>query len=207
MQSGGLISFLTRQTFPQTVGHSSISYQAEVGVFDYIIGHQCQGWDVWQLTLHELCGMSLRGLVQTAPAGFILFSFGYGVEYMLSGVLMGAIYLAGWAIPFPAGPFGQGSNLAEVLWGFWTWGVLLYVILASRKRPYSTPSRTIHGRKTSFLRKIVFYFFLAVVDSIFIAACATYGKTQQSSTPKNRKKPRSTTTFSLIQVNYFDRYD
>jgi hypothetical protein len=163
----------------KAVGHNPNAYSDNVGVFDGLIGHQCQGWDEWQLTLHDLCGMSLRGLVQTLPAGFILFAYGYGLEYMLSGVLMGAIYSVGWAVPFPPGPFGQGIAFSELLWGAWTWGVFFYVIMTYRERPISTPARTIHGRRTSIARKIFFYTFLVLVDSIMIAACATYGQTTQ----------------------------
>lgn len=184
------------------MGHNPLAYTSRPGIFDGLIGHQCSGWDEWQLTLHELCGMSLRGLVQTAPAGFILFAYGYGIEYMISGVLMGAVYSVGWELPFPAGPFGQGIALSEVLWGAWTWAVLFYVIMTSRKRPVSTPARTIHGRRTSILRKIVFYTFLALVDAIFIAACATYGQVTQPGMCKYANNVTTCCADSLLSLRY-----
>ena len=152
------------------MGRYEKSYRNEVGVFDWLIGHSCQGtcnaqiiiillikhfnilciitsisqfllkttnlthsntdWDIYRRWSHDFMGMSLRGLVQTVPAGLLLFHLGYGPEYMFSGLLMGLAYEFGHQLPAPFFDMQVGTDFAAFLWGTYTWLVLMSVVMA-----------------------------------------------------------------------------
>ena len=80
--------------------------------------------------------MSLRGLIWTAPQGYILQQLGFGWEYSLSGSLMGAFYLMGALTPainnssFLKDLFQDGIAYSEVYWGWWIWFVIIISCLS-----------------------------------------------------------------------------
>jgi hypothetical protein len=51
-------------------------------VFDWIVGKDCKNWNFDRRWAREIVGMSLRGLLQTFPAGYLMFWLGYGWEYV-----------------------------------------------------------------------------------------------------------------------------
>ena len=55
----------------------------------------------------DIVGMNLRGLAHTASTGMLLFCFGYGMEYLFSGAMMGIIYAIAFEIPSSLENFEQ----------------------------------------------------------------------------------------------------
>ena len=55
-----------------SIGRNEDDYTSRPGVFDYLIGKECEGWPFSRRWLLEYTGMSLRGLVQTVPVGYVL---------------------------------------------------------------------------------------------------------------------------------------
>lgn len=81
--------------------------------------------------------MSVRGLLWTAPQGYLLEHLGFGWEYSLSGSLMGMIYyvgsqanLTGWTSKY----LDSNIALSETLWGWFVWFVLSTVALSQLVR-------------------------------------------------------------------------
>lgn len=83
----------------------------------------------------DFAGMTIRGLVVTAPAGAVL-AYWYltaGLIYAASGLAMGAVYWLAWKVG-EAGMFGvkfwrvknfeAGPPLGEFLFGTWVWTAL-----------------------------------------------------------------------------------
>lgn len=86
--------------------------------------------------VREYTGMSLRGLLWTAPQGYVLEQLGFGWEFSLCGSLMGSVYylaaLSNLSHPHdkhqkhPNHPFVDSNiAVAEVLWGWLIWYVLI----------------------------------------------------------------------------------
>jgi len=83
--------------------------------------------------------MSLRGLVWTAPQGYILQQFGFGWEYSLSGSLMGLFYYMGARTPMVNDSnfikaFDSGIAYSEFYWGWWIWFVIIISSLSQLVR-------------------------------------------------------------------------
>lgn len=77
------------------VGSSETDTNSRSGIFDWLLGRQEEHWDYTQRVLREYSGMSLRGLIWTAPQGYALQQLGFGWQYSLSGSLMGPVYFIG----------------------------------------------------------------------------------------------------------------
>ena len=81
--------------------------------------------------------MSLRGLLWTAPQGYLLELFGFGWEYSVSGSLMGLVYYVGSQANL-TGLTSRflDSNIAfsELMWGWLVWFVLTVVSLSQLVR-------------------------------------------------------------------------
>ena len=110
---------------------------SRTGYLDWLVGRQGERWEVDQRYIREYTGMSLRGLIWTAPQGYLLEQLGFGWEYSLSGSLMGMVYyvgadanLTGWHSKFVDGH----TALSEVLWGWFIWFVLSIVSLSQLVR-------------------------------------------------------------------------
>jgi hypothetical protein len=73
-------------------------------MFDWLIGHDCQGWEFNRRWPLEIIGMTMIGLVHTVPIGMVLFAFGYGMDFLLSGVSMGIMFDLAWIIPSTYSP-------------------------------------------------------------------------------------------------------
>ena len=97
-----------------------------------------EDWQYSQRVLRDYSGMSLRGLVWTAPQGFILHQLGFGWQYGLSGSLMGTVYYIGsqTGIDDDNGTGGENeffdstTSYSEYVWGSWVWFVLLVSCLS-----------------------------------------------------------------------------
>eukprot|EP01130_Rhizamoeba_saxonica_P008019 TRINITY_DN3238_c0_g1_i1.p1 TRINITY_DN3238_c0_g1~~TRINITY_DN3238_c0_g1_i1.p1 ORF type:complete len:337 (+),score=32.70 TRINITY_DN3238_c0_g1_i1:627-1637(+) len=84
--------------------------------------------------------MSWRGLIWTVTPGLFLYNQDYGWTYLFSGSLMGLIYFIAWLIPSTVTNFNQGTPLAEFMWGFVTWLVLLSMVLSWRYNSFDRKS-------------------------------------------------------------------
>lgn len=104
------------------------------GVFDWLIGRQEEGWNQLRMVSREYAGMSLRGLIWTAPSGYALYYMGYGWHYAVSGSLMGFFYYLGFRTPIDSGKlapdFSRGIPASEFYWGAWIWMVVLFSSIA-----------------------------------------------------------------------------
>ena len=97
------------------------------GYLDWLVGRQGEKWSINQRFIREYAGLSLQGLILTAPQGYLLEYLGYGWEYSLSGSLMGLVYYVGsqanltnWKSTF----LNSNIALSECLWGWFIWFVL-----------------------------------------------------------------------------------
>jgi len=177
-------------------------YTTVLGIFDWLIGHPCSNWDFEQRWPMAIVGMTLRGLVQTVPSGMILFCFGYGVEFLLCGILMGVIYEAAWLLPSNYADIVQGVALGELLWGAFIWFVLILTFLTHRDRPVDSPF------SKAILIRILTYISLAIFDLFFIGACVGYSFITDSAIPILRNSNfigilACTAIFVCVQIVYF----
>ena len=81
--------------------------------------------------------MALRGLIWTAPQGYLLEHLGFGWEYSLSGSMMGMVYYVGAQANLTRikSKYIDGNiALSEVLWGWFIWFVLSIVLLSQLVR-------------------------------------------------------------------------
>eukprot|EP01116_Phalansterium_solitarium_P019608 TRINITY_DN553_c0_g1_i2.p1 TRINITY_DN553_c0_g1~~TRINITY_DN553_c0_g1_i2.p1 ORF type:complete len:392 (+),score=82.88 TRINITY_DN553_c0_g1_i2:190-1365(+) len=156
------------------------TYNARIGVFDWVIGHECPDWGFLRRWAISYCGMSLRGLLQTVPAGLGLFALGYGPDYMLSGVTMGLVYEIAWDIPSTTVNIETGPPIGELLWGWWTFFILQCVVLSHRSNPISTVHNLVHKPQRSWWRRVLFYAPLSFVLAIMIGSCIGYGFVKQT---------------------------
>eukprot|EP01102_Stenamoeba_stenopodia_P005196 TRINITY_DN15719_c0_g1_i1.p1 TRINITY_DN15719_c0_g1~~TRINITY_DN15719_c0_g1_i1.p1 ORF type:complete len:425 (-),score=39.64 TRINITY_DN15719_c0_g1_i1:29-1303(-) len=189
------------------LGRNPNGYLSRIGVFDWLIGHDCQGWNETRMFAVEFAGMSLRGLLQTVPSGLLLYSLGYGPDFAIIGILMGTVYEIGWLIPATDPNFGQGIPMSELLWGAFEWFCLSVVILTYRKSPTHSILRLL--RKGSKIKKILFWVAIVVIDAILIGSSIAYGFVKQTDMVNQRQTwlgMLSTTVLALlvqIVVFYF----
>lgn len=129
-----------------------ILLNSRTGIFDWLVGRQEKNWTInWngdynhvhlctQCFVRDYPAMSLRGLIWTAPQGYILQQLGFGWEYSLSGSLMGLFYFMGALTPpihnisFLEPLFQGGTANAEVYWGWWIWFVIITSCLSQLVR-------------------------------------------------------------------------
>ena len=105
------------------------------GIFDWMLGRQDVEWNFTHRFIREYSGMSLRGLIWTAPQGYALQQLGFGWQYGLSGSLMGAVYFAGGQSHIPQGELlsdylNGAIPFSEFYWGSLIWFVLITLCLA-----------------------------------------------------------------------------
>lgn len=108
----------------------SIVNHSREGIYDWLLGRQELHWKLTQRFLREYSGMSLIGLVWTAPQGYALLQMGFGWQYSLVGCLMGFVYYLGGAtarsISIQNNSFFQdNAGMSEFYWGTLIWLVLL----------------------------------------------------------------------------------
>ena len=189
--TGALLSVLTRESLASFIvtlltwaslivgwgtyfgmGVSNGGFVSRIGVFDWWFGREQLEWTLGERWVRDAAAMSLRGLVWTAPSGYLLHHRGLGWHYALAGAMMGPIYSIGQGAHF-AGPskkngsensgggggggggggndgssngdfmFGAGVPWSESVWGTWLWAVL---ILACLSRPHmATGRRLVRG--------------------------------------------------------------
>lgn len=122
-------------------------FYSRLGVFDWVLGRPTatQDWvSNWNRRfVREFTGMSLRGLLWTLPAGYLLYLLDFGWQYSLSGSLMGLFYFLGGKLPDPSVNEKIWSNFvgliphSELMWGAFIWYVLFVscmVELTKRRR-------------------------------------------------------------------------
>lgn len=157
-------------------------------MFDWLIGHAQHHWTAEREFFRYFAGMSLRGLVWTAPSGYALYHMGYGWQFSLSGALMGSVYATAWHLPTTEG-IQSGAPWAECIWGYWIWLVTLTSALAGlfEKLQKHSPHRrnnTLNACLSSYLLRrsfaIAFEVWHALVSLIFIASTIYYSLVQQS---------------------------
>lgn len=119
------------------IGTVPTNYNSRSGIFDWLLGRQEVNWTFDPRFVREYSGMSLRGLVWTAPQGYVLQQLGFGWEYSLSGSLMGIFYYVGTKTNLTmikSAAFhrvlDEGIPCSEVYWGWWIWFVLFMCSLA-----------------------------------------------------------------------------
>ena len=105
---------------------------------DWLIGRQGENWTNDQRYIREYTGMALRGLIWTAPQGYLLEHLGFGWEYSLSGSMMGMVYYVGSQANLTrlkqSNFIDSHIALSEVLWGWFVWFVLSIVSLSQLVR-------------------------------------------------------------------------
>ena len=69
--------------------------------------------------LVEFLIMTTRGALLTGPPGAVLWWFGYGWGFALSGLALGLLYEAGHRTPTWREGFARGQEIAEVYVGAW----------------------------------------------------------------------------------------
>ena len=113
-------------------------------MFDWVLGRPIAGTPA-QHIIRKFTGMSLRGLLWTLPAGYLLYLLDFGWQYSLSGSQMGLYYYLGGVIPDPSHNVEDKfwSNFvgliphSELMWGAFIWYVLFVscmVELTKRRR-------------------------------------------------------------------------
>lgn len=111
-----------------------LSCHSRLGVFDWVLGRPTatEAWGYNQRFVREFTGMSLRGLLWTVPAGYLLYLLGFGWQYSLSGSQMGLYYYLGGVLPDP------GHNVNEKIWANFVgliphselmWGAFIWYVL------------------------------------------------------------------------------
>eukprot|EP00042_Codosiga_hollandica_P045095 m.453479 g.453479 ORF g.453479 m.453479 type:complete len:220 (-) comp56936_c0_seq7:3144-3803(-) len=100
-----------------SVGHSTSDYTSRTGCFDWLLGRDEESWDFTRRWVREFAGMSLRGLMWTAPGGYIMYHMGYGWQFALAGAAMGSIYSISFESPSTLINFSSGTEMAEFLFG------------------------------------------------------------------------------------------
>jgi len=166
-------TYVSSSTY-SVVGRDPNAWQSKMGVFDWMIGHDCQDWSFWRRWSREYIGMNLVGLIETAPAGLWLFYFGYGWDFLFSGASIGIIYEIAWDISSTKAGLETGSPLGELLFGSWLWFSLIASILTYRNNPVNTPNSK--DRKW----RIAFYITLGIIEVIFVGSCIAYSFVEQS---------------------------
>lgn len=73
---------LFNRVIRQSIGNNPNGHNSRMGVFDWLIGHDCEGWSFSRRFQLEYVGMSLRGLVETVPIGYVLYLYGLGMDFM-----------------------------------------------------------------------------------------------------------------------------
>ena len=123
-----------------------------------MLGRQEVDWNFTHRFVREYTGMSLRGLVWTAPQGFALQQLGFGWQYSLSGSLMSIVYFAGGRSHIPKGKplsdyFDGAIPFSEFYWGTFIWFVLIIscltqIVYRMRKWVFSqSPTNTLDPNK------------------------------------------------------------
>ena len=120
------------------IGRDVTNYKSRWGVFDFIIGRNQPNFTYFQRWSHDLCAMSLRGMLQTLPIGLLLYFLSYfdqnknkynngfkNWEFALSGIGMGFVYDFGWRLTSNRLNWSQGTELGEATWGCYTYFVLI----------------------------------------------------------------------------------
>ena len=151
--------------------------------------------------------MSLRGLIWTAPQGYILEQLGFGWEYSLCGSLMGYVYY-----------LGAKSNLAqlhdetlkqsfldstiavsEILWGWFMWFALIISSLSQleyriqkwmyKHNPYlgfdpnSTYNTLLYRSLNRCLFRFLYDVFMLMLTIIYCCSLVFYSLVEQTDVP------------------------
>ena len=176
------------------------------GVFDWLLGRQAIHWSQQEVFFHNFAGMALRGLVWTAPQGYILYHLGYGWQHSLSGSLMSTVYAVGYLIPTYK-HLAVGTGWSEVLWGYWVWLVMIFSALAGLLETLREThgGHSGHTKQTppylsSFISKrwlaILFEVWNGVLCSLFIFSTTFYAFVQQKDV-----RNKGQTFFGMIVVS------
>eukprot|EP00054_Salpingoeca_dolichothecata_P007936 m.45415 g.45415 ORF g.45415 m.45415 type:complete len:382 (-) comp17400_c0_seq1:132-1277(-) len=168
-----------------SIGRDVNGYNSRSGCFDWLLGRQEQSWSFERRWARDFTGMSLRGLVWTTPAGYLIWLSGFGWEYALSGAAMGVIYNLGFNINSTFPNFETGSPLGELLWGSWIWLGLLVTFL-TRPESYQHTGWRLNLEKS-------IHVLLAIFSVFGLASCYYYGAVKQTD-----MKNQGQTMFGLV---------
>ena len=179
------------------------NFDSRSGVFDWLLGRQGANWTVSHRFAREYAGMSLRGLIWTAPQGYLLERLGFGWEYSLSGSMMGLVYYVGAHTDVSTIHdgnflefFSTGIAASEVYWGWWMWFVLSIVCLSQlvrRARIWVYKKNPYLGIKPFSMWEIIKYlslnrslfrfmydFFMCVLNLVYCCSLVFYAIIEQS---------------------------
>lgn len=125
-----------------SMGMNELEAALPSGPFDWLVGSVGSSWSFdWRWT-RDLAGLSMHGVLQSAPVGLWLLLFGYGWEVLAAGALMGPCYLLGTVCMTPAGAFGAGLACGQLVWGTVFGLVLLWCCLRYGWQPQSEANLT-----------------------------------------------------------------
>ena len=123
-----------------SAGRATSNYFSPVGVLDWLVGRDCINSEFFFRWSRAFSALSVMGLFQTVPLGWLLWRMGYPPDFAWSGVAMGLIYDLAWRLPSVAdgkGNFDRGVPLAQFLWGAYLVLALLAVTLGSNCRSFA----------------------------------------------------------------------
>ena len=98
------------------------------------------------LTLPDILSLSLHGLSRTSSTGLMLYVYGCGWLPMLSGVMMGPIYVMGKYLPasiqFCPSLVKTANCTEEALWGMYAWCCIVLSLMVYRGTKRNQIART-----------------------------------------------------------------
>lgn len=201
------------------IGSAPGNYESREGIFDWMLQRQEEDWNYTQRFAREYTGMSLRGLVWTAPQGYALQQLGFGWQYSLTGSLMGAVYFAGSKSHFNiSGNFLNGTiSFSEFYWGTWVWFVLIIscltrVVYSTRKwvysrstsvrNPYLRWERLKYESLNYSISQILYNLFMVALWLVFAATCVFYSLIVQTDI-RNKGQTFFGLFMSFVSLTFF----
>lgn len=155
------------------IGEGTTGYNSRIGVFDWWFGREMDaGWSFGRRWTRDVAAMSMRGLLWTAPAGYLLHHRGLGWQYALSGAAMGFVYSIGQNADFhnPQSTgefmFDGGVPWCESMWGWWIWLSIIAACTADRR---TTGAATLGVGCLAWFEVTMF-----VCSVVFVISCFYY---------------------------------
>ena len=128
----------TSQSTSQSQEHSSSSSLWMAARRPVVFGH---------MSLPDVLVLSLHGLLRTSSTGLMLYLYGCGWLVMLSGSMMGPLYMLGKWLPTalqvcPSWGPSTENCVEEFLWGMYSWCCLVLVLMVFRGSKRNDTVRT-----------------------------------------------------------------
>lgn len=94
-----------------------------------LFGRPEPAWTARKRWLRDFVGMTLRGGIETMPAGVLLMYCGASPVFALAGFSKGVIYEIGWRLPSRTVGLETGVPLAELMFGATLWTIAVLMLL------------------------------------------------------------------------------